>query len=114
MKERVYLLHGLMGTGETHFVHQIQGLQEQYEVIAVNLPGHGNNEVAISRPFFETTLNWLEGLVKENGKGHVVGLSLGASLGIHLGLKTPELVKSLTLTGYAPKVPDELKGVMEK
>ena len=112
--KRIYFLHGFMGTAETHFVHQVESLKDNYELILIDLPGHGNATVEASENYFEETLCYVISQMKEFGKGYIVGLSLGASVAIHIALNKPNLVSGVVLTGYSPFVPDELKDVMEK
>jgi pimeloyl-ACP methyl ester carboxylesterase len=103
-----------MGTADTHFSNQISGLDDRYELILLDLPGHGSSLVEATDHYFEDALNWVTTQIRENGEGYLVGLSLGASLAIHIALKTPEFVKGMVLTGYSPFIPEELKDVMEK
>lgn len=112
--DKLYMLHGFMGTGGSHFAEQIPFFRENYEVIALDLPGHGASEIEANSPYFEGALEWVIAQIKERGKGYILGLSLGASLAIHVGLKEPGLLKGMILTGYSPFIPNHLKDVMEK
>jgi pimeloyl-ACP methyl ester carboxylesterase len=103
-----------MGTADTHFSNQISCLDDRYELILLDLPGHGNSLVEATDHYFEDALNWVTTQIRENGEGYLVGLSLGASMAIHITLKTPEFVKGMVLTGYSPFIPEELKDVMAK
>lgn len=103
-----------MGTAETHFSKQISELKDSYELIPLDLPGHGNLSIEASENYFEDTLNYVIAQIKDNGEGFIVGLSLGAALAVHIALKVPSLVKGIVLTGYSPFIPEELKEVMEK
>lgn len=103
-----------MGISEEHFKPQIDELQDKYKIIPLNLPGHGNNPIQAEASFFQQALTWVQEQMREHGKGHVVGLSLGASIAIHVALKTPELCESIVLTGYAPYVPKNMTEIMEQ
>lgn len=103
-----------MGTEDLHFEHQKAFFERDMEVIALPLPGHGHSSVPAGEDYFESALEWLIEEVTNKGSGYVVGLSLGASLAIHLALKRPELVKGAVLTGYTPYIPDNLKSIMEE
>ncbi|MCF6408132.1 alpha/beta fold hydrolase [Alkalihalobacillus sp. EGI L200015] len=103
-----------MGTAETHFSNQVSGLDNSYELILLDLPGHGNASIEASDNYFEDALNYVTAQIKVKGEGYIIGLSLGASLAIHIAIKEPELVKGIILTGYSPFIPEELKGIMEK
>ncbi|TGB02025.1 alpha/beta fold hydrolase [Halobacillus salinus] len=111
--EKLYMLHGFMGTGEEHFQNQIKYFESDFEVIAVDLPGHGKEEES-AEDYFTYTLNWLEERIRGQGAGYVLGLSLGASLAIHTAMNHPELVKGVILTGYAPSVPESMRPLMEE
>lgn len=112
--EKIYFIHGLMGISEYHFKQQIDEFKSDYEIIPLNLPGHGNNPNRAKEPFFPQALSWAQIQISEHGKGHIVGLSLGASVAIHIALQNPHLCESVVLTGYAPYVPDHMNGIMEK
>ncbi|MHC8521042.1 alpha/beta fold hydrolase [Rossellomorea marisflavi] len=112
--EKLYLIHGFMGTGQAHFSHQIEAFKDDYDVIALDLPGHGNSTVELQGDYIEGAIRFVEQQIEQHGKGYVVGLSLGATLAIHLALRTPELMKGIVITGYSPFIPDELKGIMEE
>ncbi|WP_430787454.1 alpha/beta fold hydrolase [Virgibacillus flavescens] len=107
------MLHGFMGTSEVHFIDQIKYFDSNFELILLDLPGHGNSKESASENYFEDTLEWLITQIKINGKGYILGLSLGASLAIHIAQREPELVKGIILTGYSPHIPDKLKAIME-
>jgi pimeloyl-ACP methyl ester carboxylesterase len=102
-----------MGTVKTHFSEQISSLEDKYELILLDLPGHGNSDVKAFDDYFEDTLEYVTGKMKEMGEGYIIGLSLGASLAMHIALRTPELVRGVVLTGYSPFIPEELKNIME-
>ncbi|BCB02547.1 alpha/beta hydrolase [Bacillus sp. KH172YL63] len=108
------MLHGFMGTAHTHFSHQISYFGESYELITLDLPGHGHATVASSPDYIEDTITYLIHQLRSTGPGLLMGLSLGASLAIHTALRAPEQVEGVVLTGYSPFIPEELKGIMEK
>jgi pimeloyl-ACP methyl ester carboxylesterase len=108
------MLHGFMGTTQSHFSNQISYLEGRYELIKMDLPGHGDSTIEPSENYIEDTLEYLYTRMKEEGEGYILGLSLGASLAIHIALRKPELVKGIVLTGYSPFIPEELKDIMEK
>ncbi|MFZ3580309.1 alpha/beta fold hydrolase [Virgibacillus sp. DJP39] len=86
--------------------------KSNYELILLDLPGHGEYKAKISNDYFEDTLDWTVSEIKKNGKGYILGLSLGASLAIHIAQREPNLVNGIVLTGYSPYIPDELKDIM--
>ncbi|WP_262481803.1 alpha/beta fold hydrolase [Bacillus sp. CH30_1T] len=108
------MLHGFMGTAQTHFLNQISSFGDRYELILLDLPGHGNSRLEASDHYFEHTLDYLTTQLREKGEGYIIGLSLGASLAMDIALREPDLVKGIVLTGYSPFIPAALKEVMEK
>ncbi len=107
------MLHGFMGTGPSHFSGQISFFQDNYETIVMDLPGHGTSKVEANEDYFDQALDWVIEQIKEKGEGYILGLSLGASLAIHVALREPSLLKGIVLTGYSPFIPDHFKSVME-
>ncbi|WP_377890906.1 alpha/beta fold hydrolase [Alkalihalobacillus sp. R86527] len=112
--ERIYMLHGFMGTGDLHFQTQKEFFSKHYEVISPDLPGHGVSSIEANNDYVETAVEWLVEDLEANGPAYLVGLSLGATLSIHTALKRPDLVKGMVLTGYTPFVPDHLKGKLDE
>lgn len=112
--DRIYLLHGLMGTAKEHFRPQIEKWHQDYELVFLDLPGHGDNPEDAPEPFFQKSLDWVCERIKSLGPGHVVGLSLGASIAIHLTVKIPEYIKRVVLTGYTPAVPEDMNDLMNQ
>jgi pimeloyl-ACP methyl ester carboxylesterase len=113
--KNIFLIHGLMGTGETHFKEQIEEYKKgNYNVFAIDLPGHGKNTEDASDSFFEHTLSWLIKEIQKKEPGFIIGLSMGASFALHLAIKAPELVKGIILTGYVPFIPEEMNHLMKK
>ncbi|MGA9288085.1 MAG: alpha/beta hydrolase [Anaerobacillus sp.] len=114
MENRVYLLHGFMGTADLHFEQQKTCFEKTMEVVALTLPGHGDSKVKAEENYFERALDWVIEEMRQTGPGYLIGLSLGASLAIHIAIREPELVEGIVLTGYTPFIPDYLKNVMEE
>jgi pimeloyl-ACP methyl ester carboxylesterase len=112
--QNVYLIHGLMGTGEIHFKEQLGPLREKFTVIPIDLPGHGQNSRDADDPFFEQTLEWLISELRKREPGILIGLSMGASFALHAAIRYPELTKGIVLTGYVPSIPEDMHAIMER
>lgn len=110
---RIYMLHGFMGTAQTHFSNQISHFEESYELILLDLPGHGDSQITASDHYFEDAVEFVLTQIKKYGDGFILGLSLGASLAVHIALREPDVVKGIIVTGYSPFIPEEMKEVME-
>lgn len=95
-------LHGLLGAGTYHWRDQYPVLAAHHRCILPDLRGHGRTSPAGG---FRDTPAQLAGdvlaLLDELaiGQAHVVGLSLGAYVGLHLGVRHPDRLLSLTLSG---------------
>lgn len=99
----VVLLHGL-GSSARDWLFQRSVLEAAYPVLAVDLPGHGRSPRS-GRPL---TVHGMAQDVRRVLIGealpasHVIGVSLGACVGLSLALQAPARVRSLTLiNGFA-------------
>ncbi len=99
----VLFLHGLGSSGED-WTLQVEALAPNYRALAVDLPGHGRSPP----PAPGMTVERMAQAVAETldavdaPRAHVVGLSLGAAVGLALALDHPERVRSLVcVNGFA-------------
>ena len=110
----IYLIHGLMGTAQHHFGPQLQEWSATDDVITLDLPGHGSRPDEAPVPYFQGALAWAHAQIEAHGRGHIVGLSLGASVAMHLAMQYPDLCETIVLTGYAPAIPAHMEPLMEQ
>jgi pimeloyl-ACP methyl ester carboxylesterase len=117
----VVLLHGLggdhnQGLGFAPAIGQLEGDGRRWRKVAVDMRGHGDTE-ALGPPetlnyaaFLEDLTTVLGWLVRQTGRPPValVGMSMGAELGLQAGLQHPDLVQSLIL--IRPSGPDAPPG----
>ncbi len=102
----VLLIHGNSSFKEI-FEHQIAFLADRgHDVVAADLPGHGNSSNAAkprSTYSFPGYASALRSLMKSLGIGayHTVGWSLGGHIGIEMW-RTDPAVRSLLITGTPP------------
>jgi pimeloyl-ACP methyl ester carboxylesterase len=99
----VVLLHGL-GSSSRDWTFQLPVLEARYRVLAIDLPGHGRTAPS-RRPFS------VHGMAEDVERrlenealpaAHVIGVSLGACVGLALALRAPHRVRSLTIiNGFA-------------
>jgi pimeloyl-ACP methyl ester carboxylesterase len=97
------LLHGAFGTIESCFAELLPLLARDFEVIAVELQGHGRTR-DIDRPLSykamaDDAAALLEAL--EIPRADFVGYSLGGAVGLQLALDRPALVDRLVFAGGA-------------
>src|SRR5215207_6610784 len=96
--ERVVLVHGFTQTSAS-WGPVAERLARRFEVVRVDLPGHGRSG-AVKVGFAEAA-----GLVgKAGGRAAYVGYSLGGRLCLRLALDRPDLVPALVLIGASPGI----------
>jgi 2-succinyl-6-hydroxy-2,4-cyclohexadiene-1-carboxylate synthase len=101
--ERVVLLHGFTQNSQCWGPFATDaGERLDVDVVGIDAPGHGvslHNDADL----WETA-----DLVAEvGGAAHYVGYSMGGRVGLHVALRYPELVQSLTLIGANPGIEDD-------
>jgi pimeloyl-ACP methyl ester carboxylesterase len=97
------LLHGAFGTIESCFAELLPALATDFEVLAVELQGHGRTR-DIARPLsYEQMAGDVAALLEalEIPRTHLVGYSMGGAVGLQLALDHPELVDRLVFAGGA-------------
>jgi pimeloyl-ACP methyl ester carboxylesterase len=103
---RVYLLHGLLATSYAHFAGPIRRWRDAFQVIPLDLPGHGRCPLDAGRPYYQRCQEYVRAQMASHGPGHVIGASyLGGSVALRLCLAAPEAFRTLVLTGYVPEAP---------
>ena len=100
----IVFLHGL-GVSSWMWHDQVNDLQVDYHCLCVDLPGNGESykQEWIS---FEDTANQVASIIRASATGgtaHVVGLSLGAYVALHLYANHAELLQSVLLSGITTR-----------
>jgi len=100
-RERVVLIHG-SGCSADSWRYQVDGLSRKFDVVAVDLPGHGGSK-AVDRPSIKGYAKTVSGLLErvERRKVFLGGHSMGGAVALHVALEHPELVKGLILVATA-------------
>jgi pimeloyl-ACP methyl ester carboxylesterase len=99
----VILIHGIGGYIES-WLPNFATLATQYQVYAVDLPGHGRTEKPRNISYtIESLSQFINDFMAARGveKAHIVGHSLGGAIGTRLALRQPEAVDRLVLVGSA-------------
>lgn len=101
------LLHAV-GTDLTLWGPQIEALQPDYDVVAVDLPGHGLSTQPAGEPSFTMFAAGVRQLLERLAAGpvHLVGISFGGMVAQTVALERPALVRSLSLIGTACTFPE--------
>src|SRR5690349_16598484 len=92
------LLHGI-GSNAKSWQHQLQGLADEYDVVAWDMRGYGSSSDP-EQPFGISDLaDDLAGLIDHLGfeRTHLGGLSMGGVLALEFYGRHPERVRSLIL-----------------
>jgi len=94
----VLFLHGLGSCGDD-WALQTPVFQEHYDVITLDLPGHGASPLPTDFHSVEDLAIAAADVLNQAGKpqAHVVGLSLGGAVALSLALCRPAQVRSLVL-----------------
>lgn len=93
-------LHGL-GVSSWMWEDQLAGLQQEYQCLAIDLPGNGDSYTTEWLSFADTA-DQLAAIIRQHavaGKVHVIGLSLGGYTALHLLKRHPELIASTLVSG---------------
>jgi len=101
----VIFLHGLGSSGED-WAPQLTPFGARYRLLLVDLPGHWRSARPRKRLTVEGMAERVDAWLSELGERsvHVVGLSLGACVGLALALEAPGRVRSLTLVNAFAKL----------
>lgn len=94
----VVLIHGL-GSSSRDWPLQLPALVPRFRVLLVDLPGHGESPMPEGRLTIQGMAEDVARAMKHAGAdaAHLVGVSLGACVGLTLAIRAPERVRSLTL-----------------
>jgi len=98
------LLHGYVGDGPTTWRHQLDGLADEFTVIAWDAPGGGRSSDPPESFGMAGYADCLAGFVAALGleRPHVAGLSFGGALALALCQRHPAVPRTLVLeSGYA-------------
>ncbi len=95
MKKKLILLHGAIGSKE-EFTSLTTKLNNQYDVLALNFPGHGqepfSNELFSIELFCQHVLPYIE---SEKEPITLLGYSLGGYVALLLAAKYPDKIESV-------------------
>ncbi len=105
-KPTILLMHG---SGLSHIVwsfHEQFYSTQGFNVLSVDLPGHGNSE-GPSLKSIEEISDWIKSLMKKLNleKIIIIGHSQGTLVGIDFAARYPELILSLVLVAGSYKMP---------
>lgn len=106
------LIHG-SGVSARSWTEQLRGLGESLQVLAIDLPDHGESDPipeATVEAYAEAARGFLDLL--ERGPVFVAGHSLGGAVALALAARHQEMVKGLVLLSTCARLP-ETEGTLE-
>lgn len=97
----VVLVHGYVGDGVSTWGPQLEGLEDDFDLIALDLPGAGGSDDPPESFGMSGFAGSVAGLIVELGleRPHVVGLSFGGVTLIEFCRHHQHLVRTVTLVG---------------
>ena len=100
-RERLVLVHG-SGCSADSWRYQVESLSDDFEVVALDLPGHGSS-VGAGDPSIERYAATVRKVIQRLGRRKVflVGHSLGGAVALQVALEQQELLKGLILVATA-------------
>jgi (E)-2-((N-methylformamido)methylene)succinate hydrolase len=111
-KPSLVLLHGV-GLDHTMWAPMTALLQDDYEVLALDLPGHGGGPPVPDGVMLADLAEAVAGSVPPGS--HLVGFSLGALVAQHLARHRPDLVATLTsVSSVCRRTEDERAAVLSR
>lgn len=102
-KQTVLLVHGLGYNGLRDWQTVIQQLEQQYHIVALDLPGFGQSDptsLQLAPQRYAQLLQWLVPQFSKQ-KVIVIGHSMGAAVSLRFAAQSPELVQRLILVSAA-------------
>ncbi|HTW08910.1 MAG TPA: alpha/beta hydrolase [Acidimicrobiales bacterium] len=98
------------------YAFQLPAYAEHFSCVAIDLPGSGESSTPpgpySTEGYADQVALFIEAIGVE--RAHVVGMSLGAAIALHLGARHPGLVRSLSLHSGWDKSDAYLKTVVEQ
>jgi pimeloyl-ACP methyl ester carboxylesterase len=109
--ESIVFAHGLLWSGRM-FEAQVKALEVRYRCITFDFPGQGQSEVTRDRYDMDSLAEDAAALVPQLNAApcHFAGLSMGGFVAMRLGIRHPELLRSLILmeTSADPEPPENV------
>ena len=100
------LLHGALGTGYSHFRHQIEALSHDYKVIVPDFLGYGESgkRDIYDEHFYRRDADDIASLMVklQLTKVNICGFSDGGIVGMNVAVHYGQLINSLVLIGAQP------------
>ncbi|KUG21912.1 alpha/beta hydrolase fold [hydrocarbon metagenome] len=104
-KQNIFFIHG-SGSDHTAWSHQYARLNKKYNIVAVDLPGHGSSSGGGEADVGSYCL-WIKKLLNilDLKNTVLVGHSLGAAVALRFSLDYPQYLAGIVLIGAGIKMP---------
>ena len=104
-EQSLVIIHG-SGGDHSAWSHQYAGLHKQYNIAAVDLPGHGSSE-GNGESDIERYCLWVKNLLDILQLKNVilVGHSLGAAINLQFAINYPQTIQGIVTVGGGMKMP---------
>jgi len=104
-KQSLVFIHG-SGGDHTAWLNQYAQLKEKYNIVAVDLPGHGRSE-GNGEKHVKDYCVWIKNLLDALGLTEpiLVGHSLGAAIALRFAISHPEKISGIVCLGGGMKMP---------
>lgn len=95
---------------------QIDTFRDRFDVVAIDMPGHGLSDDMHGAPTFEALAKIVQDVLQtlDVEPAHIVGLSVGGMIAQLLAITSAHCARSLTLVGTACSIPDEMRGLLRE
>jgi len=105
-KQSLIFIHG-SGSDHSAWSHQYGRLHKQYNIVAIDLPGHGRSDGSGDSDVKNYCL-WVKKLldILDFNSAVLVGHSLGAAITLRVALNYPQEIAGIILVGCGMKMPD--------
>lgn len=110
-QDTIVFLHGLFMSGRA-WHNQVLALRSRFRCVSVDLRGHARSSSPSDGYGMDDLADDVVQLIQAAGYGpvHLVGCAMGSTIAMHLALRRPELVRSLTLMSATANAEDGARG----
>jgi pimeloyl-ACP methyl ester carboxylesterase len=104
-EQSLIFIHG-SGGDHSAWANQYAGLHKQYNVVAIDLPGHGSSE-GNGKSDIGSYCLWVKKLLEilQLKNAILVGHSLGAAISLQFAINYPQMIEGIVTVGGGMKMP---------
>lgn len=104
-KHCLFFVHGA-GVDHTIWINQYESMKDGYNIVAIDLPGHGRSEGKGEDDVFRYT-TWVRKIIESMGlnKPVLIGHSLGAAISLVFAVKYGDALSGVVSVGGGARIP---------